>query len=133
MALSLEVGQPQVAYRETITQEVEDSYTHKKQSGGSGQFGKIDYHIRQVSRFRLYLSLLQLLVVTFLRNSSLLLKKVLQGHDGRRSACWLPCSWMLKLSYLTVASTRLTHLQLLLKSQQKAHSVSRCQKQATNY
>ncbi len=41
--IELEVGQPQVAYRETITQKIEDSYTHKKQSGGSGQYGKIDY------------------------------------------------------------------------------------------
>ncbi|MFY8353008.1 elongation factor G [Pseudoalteromonas sp. SSM20] len=44
--VDLIVGQPQVAYRETITQLVEDSYTHKKQSGGSGQFGKIDYRIK---------------------------------------------------------------------------------------
>lgn len=44
--VELEVGAPQVAYRETITQAIEDSYTHKKQSGGSGQFAKIDYRIK---------------------------------------------------------------------------------------
>ncbi len=35
------VGAPQVAYRETIRREVEVDYTHKKQSGGSGQFGRV--------------------------------------------------------------------------------------------
>ncbi|MCP5206349.1 MAG: elongation factor G [Hahellaceae bacterium] len=44
--VELNVGKPQVAYRETITKAVEDSYTHKKQSGGSGQYGKIDYRIK---------------------------------------------------------------------------------------
>ncbi len=43
--VDVEVGKPQVAYRETITKSIEDSYTHKKQSGGSGQYGKIDYLI----------------------------------------------------------------------------------------
>ena len=34
-----------MAYRETITRSVEDEYTHKKQSGGSGQYAKINYII----------------------------------------------------------------------------------------
>jgi elongation factor G len=39
--VEIETGQPQVAYRETITQRVEFDYTHRKQSGGSGQYGRV--------------------------------------------------------------------------------------------
>ena len=48
--VEVEVGKPQVAYRETITQVCEDSYTHKKQSGGSGQYAKIDYVIEPAEK-----------------------------------------------------------------------------------
>ncbi len=37
----VETGKPQVAYRETITIPVNYDYTHKKQTGGSGQYGKV--------------------------------------------------------------------------------------------
>ncbi|MDE0588442.1 elongation factor G [Halocynthiibacter sp. C4] len=39
------IGAPQVAYRETIGHEVEHTYTHKKQSGGSGQYAEVKLQI----------------------------------------------------------------------------------------
>ncbi len=39
------VGKPQVAYRETIRNKAENEYTHKKQTGGSGQFAKVKLRV----------------------------------------------------------------------------------------
>jgi elongation factor G len=41
--VEVNVGAPQVAYRETITKSTEIDYTHKKQSGGSGQFARVKF------------------------------------------------------------------------------------------
>ena len=39
------VGKPQVSYKETITPEVDEDYKHKKQSGGSGQYGHVKFRM----------------------------------------------------------------------------------------
>lgn len=43
--VDVEVGAPQVAYRETISRESEIDYTHKKQTGGTGQFARVKFKI----------------------------------------------------------------------------------------
>jgi elongation factor G len=44
--VDVNVGQPQVAYRETITRAVTEDYTHKKQTGGSGQFARVKIEVK---------------------------------------------------------------------------------------
>jgi elongation factor G len=41
--IDVNVGAPQVAYRETITKSTEIDYTHKKQTGGTGQFARVKF------------------------------------------------------------------------------------------
>ncbi len=44
----VEVGQPEVAYREAITERAEFNFTHKKQTGGSGQFARVAGYIEPI-------------------------------------------------------------------------------------
>ena len=105
--VEVEVGAPQVAYRETITKPVTDSYTHKKQSGGSGQFAKIDYTIEPAKSAQASSSSPASSVVTFLRNTSPPSKKA-SRHPSTKAHSPVTLAWTSKSPSQTVASTQLT-------------------------
>jgi len=52
--IEIETRVPKVAYRETITKKAEAEYTHKKQTGGSGQYGKVKLEILPLPRGEKY-------------------------------------------------------------------------------
>ena len=104
------VGKPQVAYRETIASSVIDiDYTHKKQTGGSGQFAKVRSHGatrgdgRDGVRFDNK--------VTGGRIPREYIPSVDAGfQDAMQVAFWLATQWwMFKSHFLMVRTTTLTH------------------------
>jgi elongation factor G len=52
--IEIETKVPKVAYRETITKNADSEYTHKKQTGGHGQFGRVVIQIRPIERGKHY-------------------------------------------------------------------------------
>ena len=84
------IGAPQVAYRETIGHEVEHTYTHKKQSGGSGQFAEVKMIISPTEPAKATLSRAALSGGPFPKNISQALKKVF-------NPLWTAAPWLASL------------------------------------
>ncbi len=81
------VGQPQVAYREKLGRPAEIDFTHKKQSGGTGQFARIKVQFEPLEAGSGLCSKAQSLAVLFRRNTSRVSKKA--SKWPRKTVCWL--------------------------------------------
>ena len=91
--IEVNVGAPQVAYRETITKLTEIDYTHKKQTGGSGQFARVKFIVEPGEENTALVFEARSLAATFRRNTCPASKRasirvMTPGHlrvpDGRR-------------------------------------------------
>lgn len=83
------VGAPQVAYRETISQPYEIDYTHKKQSGGSGQFARVKIRFEPLEPGSGFVLKTPLSAVTFPKNIFPVLKRFACCFGNGRN-CRLP-------------------------------------------
>ena len=85
------IGAPQVAYRETISHEAEITYTHKKQSGGSGQYAEVkNDHFAYKNLAKAIRLKAKSLAGLFQKNTSPVLKKV-------SSLLWTAARWQASL------------------------------------
>ena len=114
------IGQPQVAYRETITQEADIDYTHKKQSGGSGQFARIKMRVIPQDPGAGYEFESQIVGGSIPKEY---IPGVEKGINSiRETGCWLGSrSSTSKSSFMTAPSTMLTLLFSHLRSLLVAH------------
>ena len=80
------IGAPQVAYRETISHEAEIDYTHKKQSGGSGQFARVKLVIEPTEAGEATLSPPRSSAAPYRRNTS-------PASRRASSPLWIAARW----------------------------------------
>ena len=111
------IGAPQVAYRETIGHEVEHTYTHKKQSGGSGQYAEVKlYHRPTGARSRVIRLSPRWSGARCQRNISQALKKGSNQFMDSGPLAWLPGDRLESSRCLMAIITMLTpafwHLKL---------------------
>ena len=120
------VGKPQVAYRETIRQMAEYDYTHKKQTGGSGQYARTKLRV-EPNPGKGYEFENEIAAATFRRNSSRRSKRAWWKRS--KAASW-PASrwWMSKCRCSTAPITTSTRRKWRSRSAVRSASKKRCRK-----